>query len=476
LPKAAPPRKGWLDALVAAELERHDPVAALAGLPPDVRGAGASSADLAPAAASLVARSLRARKLDAPDEVTAAFLEEVRQHVVLLLDLAVLRGAPSDPPRRRAEIATFLAAALGDEVAAAEVLPVAALVPERRLVERALHSAEHELVERFHPPGDPVLGLPLHAGAIAILRRRLSRVAMGFHREGVLHPYALASHARYAERESVLLVEALAGILAAAGTHDARAPAVRARQVASLGLSRGAAREARAALVKPRSPGDLARAAPAAVRPFLLEQLFLAVLKAGLDDEGASGVLEAFVAAAALSPEAIVAARVEAAAQHGDRQLWFDAFDQGGIDWQALAGEWGAATDAVVERLSATVTDNLGAVVKELRETGELGQLLARAAAGNTLTAEERKKVRAQLIDLAKAVPALAIFAAPGGMLLLPLLAKLLPFDVLPSAWARARPAPAATKGARDERKPGASAADGARARARGEPPEPSGE
>ena len=29
----------------------------------------------------------------------------------------------------------------------------------------------------------------------------------------------------------------------------------------------------------------------------------------------------------------------------------------------------------------------------------------------------------------------LAIFAAPGGMLLLPLVAKLLPFSVLPSAW-----------------------------------------
>jgi hypothetical protein len=41
-------------------------------------------------------------------------------------------------------------------------------------------------------------------------------------------------------------------------------------------------------------------------------------------------------------------------------------------------------------------------------------------------------------------VPALAIFAAPGGMLLLPLLAKLLPFDLLPSAWDKSRPAPAA--------------------------------
>jgi len=39
-------------------------------------------------------------------------------------------------------------------------------------------------------------------------------------------------------------------------------------------------------------------------------------------------------------------------------------------------------------------------------------------------------------------VPALAIFAAPGGMLLLPLLAKLLPFSVLPSSWDKDRKRP----------------------------------
>jgi hypothetical protein len=43
--------------------------------------------------------------------------------------------------------------------------------------------------------------------------------------------------------------------------------------------------------------------------------------------------------------------------------------------------------------------------------------------------------MRSQLIDVAKAVPALAIFAAPGGILLLLALAKVLPFDLLPSAF-----------------------------------------
>jgi hypothetical protein len=471
LPRTALPEKGWLDALVGAELSRYDPAAALADLPADVRGAGASSTDLAPGASLLVARSLRARKLEVPGEATATFREEVRQHVGLLLDLSVLRGAPFDPDRRRAEIATFLAAAAGDDAAALEVLPVVAIAPQPRLVDRALHAAEHQLAERFHPPGDPVHGLPLHAGAVAILRRRLARIAMGFHREGLLHPEALARHARYADRESVLLVEALAGLLAAVEeAADARAPAVRARQVARLALARNAAREARAALARPRAPADLARVAPERMRPFLLEQLILATLRARLGDERAGRFVEAFAAAAGLDAAAIVAARVEAAAQHGDHQVWFEAFDPGGaIDWQALAEEWGAATDAVVERVSSAVTGNMSAVVKEIRETGELGQLLARAAAGNTLTAEERRKVRAQLIDLAKAVPALAIFAAPGGMLLLPLLAKLLPFDFLPSAWARNAAPAAKAKGGAEEGSGPAPAPDAAK----GEPPEP---
>ena len=64
-----------------------------------------------------------------------------------------------------------------------------------------------------------------------------------------------------------------------------------------------------------------------------------------------------------------------------------------------------------------------------------MAELLARASVGGTLTAGEKDKVREQLIDLAKTIPALAIFAAPGGMLLLPILIKLLPFNLLPSSF-----------------------------------------
>ncbi len=440
-PKTKDPlSKGWLEALVAAELDRYDPAGALARLPADVRGAG-SPDDLAPGARLLVARSLRRRKVDGDTSSEAeTVLDDVRLHVGLVLDLGVLRGGAFEGARRRAEIAAILVAAAGDWELAVDALPDGPA--DERAVSRALRVAEDTLRARLFPPGDPVGGLPLYPGHVAIQRRLLSRVAMGYHRVGRLDPVALARHDAYAAAESVLLAEALAGLLAAAGAVDAKALSVRQGQLARFGLGRRALKAARKAVAAPRPPDAIARAAPEPVRAFLAEQVFLAVMAAPLAGEGTGRWVEAFAAGTGLDAAALAAAKVEAAAQHGVHRVWFDALGGKPSSWQAFASEWESATDQLVERVGAAVTDNVDAIMTEIRETGELGALLAKAASGGTLSADERRKVRGQLVDLAKAVPALAIFAAPGGLLLLPLLAKLLPFDILPSAWDRERRRP----------------------------------
>ena len=73
-------------------------------------------------------------------------------------------------------------------------------------------------------------------------------------------------------------------------------------------------------------------------------------------------------------------------------------------------------------------------ILQEIRETGELAKLLG-AASIRDLTPDESEKVRAQLLDVCKTVPALAIFLLPGGGILLPVLIKLLPFNILPTAF-----------------------------------------
>jgi hypothetical protein len=50
------------------------------------------------------------------------------------------------------------------------------------------------------------------------------------------------------------------------------------------------------------------------------------------------------------------------------------------------------------------------------------------------LNAEEKAKVKAQLYDIFKSIPSLAIFALPGGGVLLPIIIKFIP-QLLPSAF-----------------------------------------
>jgi hypothetical protein len=71
--------------------------------------------------------------------------------------------------------------------------------------------------------------------------------------------------------------------------------------------------------------------------------------------------------------------------------------------------------------------------IEELRESKEL-IFLVNKSFNHELDAEEKEKVKAQFKDLAKSLPALAIFMLPGGLILLPLILKIIP-DLIPSAF-----------------------------------------
>ena len=74
--------------------------------------------------------------------------------------------------------------------------------------------------------------------------------------------------------------------------------------------------------------------------------------------------------------------------------------------------------------------DRLG---RELAESGELVVLLGQSTLRD-LSAEEKTKVKDQLLDICKTIPSLTIFLLPGGTVLLPLLVKFIP-KLLPSAF-----------------------------------------
>ncbi len=71
----------------------------------------------------------------------------------------------------------------------------------------------------------------------------------------------------------------------------------------------------------------------------------------------------------------------------------------------------------------------------EIQETGEMLNTLRKFSLGQETTEQERQEAIEQAKDVARTVPAFGIFMLPGGALLLPLVAKVVPWRLLPSSF-----------------------------------------
>jgi hypothetical protein len=78
---------------------------------------------------------------------------------------------------------------------------------------------------------------------------------------------------------------------------------------------------------------------------------------------------------------------------------------------------------------------NKSKIITELSQNKELLELLWKAK-NEKLSDEEREKVKSQIIDILKTIPSLTIFMIPGGSVILPLLLKIIPEEILiPSSF-----------------------------------------
>lgn len=97
--------------------------------------------------------------------------------------------------------------------------------------------------------------------------------------------------------------------------------------------------------------------------------------------------------------------------------------------------EYQIATQRLKKRFTNVLLKNRNRILMEVRESKELMTLLAKSRK-EELTEEERKIVKAQLLDILKTIPALAIFLLPFGSILLPLALQILPQHIIkPSAF-----------------------------------------
>lgn len=89
--------------------------------------------------------------------------------------------------------------------------------------------------------------------------------------------------------------------------------------------------------------------------------------------------------------------------------------------------------DHSYKMVSYLIIRNKKRLQQEFLESKELVVLLSKSTS-RKLSKEEKQKVKRQLVDIFKAIPSLAIFALPGGGVLLPLFIKLIP-KLLPSSF-----------------------------------------
>ena len=89
--------------------------------------------------------------------------------------------------------------------------------------------------------------------------------------------------------------------------------------------------------------------------------------------------------------------------------------------------------DHTTENVSFLLNRNKTRLLKELKQSKELVSLL-RQSTQRDLNADEKKKIKRQLLDVFKTIPSFAIFMLPGGSILLPICIRFIP-QLLPSAF-----------------------------------------
>jgi LETM1-like protein len=279
---------------------------------------------------------------------------------------------------------------------------------------------------------DPYYGLVLHNGAVYADAHLFGRIAAAYFAGSTFPRAAVERQVAFAAQQKARLVEVLVGLVTSERKPGFPQRRAILRQIDDLRLPAPLdddTREfARKAFDKPVPLKRLTTGIRSTeMRRFLVEQTLLASLVDGSRSPREVEWTRELGKQLAFTDQQMHVMEVEMADFYRRHRDVVDVFSLSS-GAEVMGEEW-------VDTMSTTMKKNYRALLKEIRETGELSKLLARAARGQKLNSAEKAAMRAQLIDVAKAVPALAIFAAPGGVLLLLALAKVLPFDLRPSSW-----------------------------------------
>ncbi len=358
-------------------------------------------------------------------------LAVVGTYARIALDIASLMEAAAGP--RLEQVLLLFAVLVGDRKVVRQLVNALALWPAVPVSRSCWRRVESRLKKRATSiSGDPVYGLILHNVAVYADAQAFGRQAIDFFTRGCLRIASAERRLAFAARQKALLSEVLIGLACVERQPNFAAQRAILRQTNELALSWKRRvrlnRVLKSFFDTPPQIASLARQVRSGeLRRFVLEQTILGSLVDGSRSAREVAFIRSLAESLGVSEEELGRIEIEMAEFFASHRSILDVF-------RVSAGA-GAMSEELVQSMQRTLEKNFHRLMREVRQTGELSVLLTRAARGQKLSAQERLKMRAQLIDVAKAVPALAIFAAPGGILLLIALAKVLPFNILPSAF-----------------------------------------
>ncbi|MDX2249114.1 MAG: hypothetical protein SF052_20170 [Bacteroidia bacterium] len=111
----------------------------------------------------------------------------------------------------------------------------------------------------------------------------------------------------------------------------------------------------------------------------------------------------------------------------------FEYWDQ--VHYLQIKQNYRIVSERLIRRMGQTARINQKRISNEIAESRELVVLL-RKSATQALTPEEKEKVREQLLDILRAIPAFTFLLLPGAFITLPILFRIIPKNILyPSSF-----------------------------------------
>lgn len=441
-PGIDPRRKGWLRALmdhVSGRLdglviepeagERFEPWLARA-----LRALCLGPYPLAPAYVS-----------DSPGRGASIFLSVVTRQLALIGAVGRLTGRRPSAVPSHWDIAVLLTARRNKLVAALREARALAHDEgrEAELLRDTLRECEKPLKGQPLDDDHPLLDSSFHRLLVYDDSVLLARLARLLYTESLVREHFEPLVAKASVRK-LSVIEAVAGLVAADGDVDKLERRLIKALVEVGGFTKTEEKMIQRALEtspgQAPSPEALAKAIESDLdRRFVLRMVIFAALLNGQLNEGEERYILQLAHAFEIPYHEVIRLHVEIVHLNEQQPELLAGLASGNI-----LSRNSRAAYRLIERV---VRRNADAIGTEVQQTGDLVHLLARRARGDVLDDAEAARMRDQLKDLARTIPSLALLAAPGGSVLLPILDKVLPFSLLPSEFQdQDEPAPPKTK------------------------------